>query len=262
MTMDFTVLALIIVFGILIGSFNNVLIFRVPRQESVVKPGSRCFDCQKPLKWYDNIPLLSYVLLKGRCRYCGAKIPLRYPLVEALTGLMFGLVYLRFGLSFDTLFALVFVNVGIIIVFIDRDFKIIPDSFILVLLGVGLGNFVFKAFSEELFDPGFYLFGLVIGFLILFIIRIFGELVYKREALGLGDVKLLAVGGFYLGWPNVFLTLLISSVVASVIELTLIAMKKRSREDQIPFGPYLMIGLTVALFFGTDIISWYIGLMP
>ncbi|MCF7932181.1 MAG: prepilin peptidase [Acholeplasmataceae bacterium] len=260
--MEITILAIIIIFGILIGSFNNVLIHRIPRNESIVKPGSRCFDCHKPLKWYDNIPLVSYLVLRGRCRYCGAKIPFRYFLVELLTGVMFGLVYLRFGLSADMVLAAVFVNVGIIIVFIDRDFKIIPDTFILILLGVGLANLIVKAFSGDPFDVGFYLFGLIIGFLILFFIRIFGELIYKREALGLGDVKLLAVGGFYVGWPNVFLTLLISSVVASIVELTLIALKIRSREDQIPFGPYLMIGLTVALFFGTDMISWYLSLMP
>lgn len=259
--MDIFVLLAVFLFGVIIGSFNNVLIHRIPRGMSIIRPGSRCFSCHEPLKWYDNIPLLSYILLGGKCRYCKARIPFRYFLVELLTGVLFVLLYLKFDLTVDFALAAIFINTGIIVVFIDRDYRIIPDFLILIILAVGLANLLVRATTEPGFDVGFYIFGLIIGFLVLFIVRVFGELIYKREALGLGDVKLLAVGGFYLGWPYVFLTLLLSSVIASIIELSLIRFGVRSRDDQIPFGPYLVIGLALSLFVGEEIITWYTGLL-
>jgi leader peptidase (prepilin peptidase) / N-methyltransferase len=259
--MDPIIIPVLIVFGLIVGSFNNVLIYRVPRGESIVKPGSHCPSCQEPIKWYDNIPVLSYLLLRGKCRHCHEKIPFKYPAVELLTALLFVISYLHFGLSFDMFVAILFFNVGLLVIVTDLETRIIPDVYQILILASGLGYVVYHLIQGDT-EPGFHIFGLIIGFVILYMIRIIGELVYKREALGLGDVKLLAVGGFLIGWPNVFLTLLFASVAGSLLELTLIGMKVKSRDDEIAFGPYLMISMMVLFLYGNDIIRWYLAFLP
>ncbi|MFP4187643.1 MAG: prepilin peptidase [Acholeplasmataceae bacterium] len=259
--MDTIYTLLFIILGTLIGSFNNVVIHRYPRGESIVKPRSRCPECGHVLAWYENIPLFSYLFLRGRCSSCKEPIPIRYFLVELLTGLLFGFAFAYYGFSAELIFALIFIDVGLIIIYIDLDHHFIPDLFNAILFVLASGYVVYQAVTVEGFNVGTHLFGLIIGFMLLYMIRIFGELAYKREALGLGDVKLLAVGGFYLGWPNVLLTIMLASVIASVIELTLIKMKKKDRRDEIAFGPYLMGVMIILMFFGNDLISWYINLL-
>ncbi len=259
--MDTIYTLLFIIFGTLIGSFNNVIIHRYPRGESIVKPGSHCPQCGHVLAWYENIPLFSYLFLKGKCSSCKEPIPIRYFIVELLTGLLFGFAYAYYGFSAELIFALIFINVGLIIIYIDIDHRIIPDLFNVILFLLASAFVIHQSITVEGFNIGTHLFGLIIGFMLLYMIRIFGELAYKREALGLGDVKLLAVGGFFLGWPNVLLTIMLASIVASVIELTLIKMKKKDRHDEIAFGPYLMGVMIFLMFFGNDLISWYINLL-
>jgi leader peptidase (prepilin peptidase) / N-methyltransferase len=259
--MDPIVFIIIFVLGLLIGSFNNVLIHRILLNQSIVKPGSQCPKCQSKLKFYDNIPVLSYLILRGKCRNCKNKISIRYPLVELLTPLLFVLAYAMFGLELYLAFALIFINIGIIIVFIDIDHKIIPDRFIITLLIIGILHIAINYGLDSRFDIGYYIFGGIIGFMSLYIIRIFGELIYKREALGLGDVKLLGVAGLFLGWAHVFLIIILSFVAGAFIELILMRLGIRDKKDEIAFGPYLIMAMLVALFFGTQIISWYLSFL-
>lgn len=259
-SMEIIILVSLLVLGLIIGSFMNVVIYRVPRNLSIVSPGSKCSSCNSEVKPYDNIPILSYILLGGKCRKCKEKISIRYPLVELLVGILYVLCYLFLGLTVELILGLIFVTCAVGIIFIDIDFKIIPDSFIVIigLLGIGImvNNYINAGFDGVVLN----ILGFVFGLGIFLIIRLAGSMIYKKEAMGLGDVKLMAVAGLYLGLLNTFLTILISSVVASIIEVTLIKLKIRKKDDEIPFGPYLVIGMIISLFVGTYIMDWYLGL--
>lgn len=242
---------IIFLFGLVFGSFANVCIFRLPKGKSIVKPSSYCPSCGKSILWYDNIPLISYIILKGKCRFCKTPISPRYFIVEFITGLLFFLIYKKFGISPPFFIFLIFALSLIIIGFIDIDTYLIPDVIVLPLIPLGLifSTIFPQIHNMERFKSFLYSFtGILVGGGILLLLGIVGKIMFKKEAMGGGDVKLLAMIGSFLGWKNVLLSLFFASLVGTLISLILILFKKRSIEDYVPFGPYLGIGAIISMF--------------
>ncbi len=245
-----------IIFGALVGSFLNVCILRLPKEESIVWPGSHCPQCKKPIKFYDNIPLMSYFLLRGKCRYCKGSISLQYPLVEGITALSSLFLVMKFGPSLSFFIYFIFVAALIVITVIDLYHQIIPDLISLPGIAVGL--------LLSLINPYITFFNSLIGILLgggsLFLVATLYQWFFKREGMGGGDVKLLAMIGAFLGWKAVILTILLSSLVGSIIGVTIMFLKGKDFKYAIPFGPFLSLGAAISLFYGYDIINWYLYL--
>lgn len=248
------------VMGALIGSFLNVCILRMPRNESIVLPASHCFACHKVIAWYDNIPIASYFILRGRCRHCGAVFSMRYALVEALTGLLFALTFGYFGLK-PVAFVYVFLIAALIVeTFIDLDHQIIPDEITLPGIVIGLLLSVLIPGLHGQMFWGWNVFwsfiGVLVGGGVLYLMGTIAEWVLKKEAMGGGDVKLLAMIGSIIGWQGVVWTLFVSSVIGSVVGLYL----RAKRGDQlIPYGPYLAAAAVSYIFVGPQCVRWYLG---
>ena len=254
-------------FGSIVGSFLNVCIYRLPRGESIISPSSHCPGCQKALLWYDNIPFLSYIGLKGRCRHCHQGISFRYFVVEFLTAILFLSLFLKFGLSWNMLIYLVFISGLIVATFTDFDHLIIPDVVTLpgLLLGLILSTVypsiqrAIHPWSNICTSPGegflASLIGALLGGLSLYAIGALGGKVFKKEAMGGGDVKLLAMIGAFLGWQLVALTIFISALSGSLVGL---AIKLKKGESYIPYGPYLALGAVISLLWGEGLINWYL----
>ena len=234
------------IFGAVVGSFLNVCIFRLPVHESIIKPLSRCPHCHHHIRFFDNIPLISFIILKGKCRDCGAKISWRYPLVELITAVLSLLLFFQFGLTLRFLTFFIFVSVLIVITFIDLDHQIIPD--ILTLPGIPifflLAIFVVKIPWLEA------VIGLLVGGGILFTIAFIYELISKREGMGGGDIKLLAMIGGFLGWKSLIFILLFSSFSGAIIGITAMIIKKQDMKYAVPFGPFLSAAAVAYLFWG------------
>lgn len=243
--------------GLCIGSFLNVLIYRLPLGRSIVKPGSACPNCGARIRWYDNIPVLSYLLLRGKCRHCQSRISLRYPLVELVTGLLSLAIFFRYGVSWACLFYFIFISGLIAIIFIDFDHQIIPD--VITYPGIVAG------FISSLILPNITysdsLIGIILGGGILYLIALGYLMLAKREGMGGGDIKLLAMIGAFLGWQALPFTILSSAFLGSVVGI--IAMLKTGKDTKmaIPFGPFLSIGAILYLFWGARITLWYLGLL-
>ena len=254
---------IVFLFGLVVGSFLNVCIYRIPRGISIIVPSSRCPSCNNPIKPQDNIPLLSYIMLRGRCRFCKARISMRYPLVEFLNSVFYVALLWRFGFGWHTFVYFVFSSVLIVIAFIDLDFQIIPDR--ITLSGIPLG---FIAGSLILTDPfsrssllGMKnsLIGMVSGFVAFYLIALAGSAILKKEALGGGDIKMMAMVGAVMGWKAVILSTFIGSLVGSVVGIFLMVLEGKNRHAKIPFGPFLALGALFTLFFGQDMLFWYLG---
>ena len=243
-----------IIFGALVGSFLNVCILRLPKEESIVWPGSHCPHCKHPIKFYDNIPLVSYILLKGRCRHCHSPISFQYPLVEGITALGSLLLFMKFGPSLSYLFYFLFVAALIVITVIDLYHQIIPDVISLPGIGVGL--------VASLMIPQITLSNSITGILFgsgsLFLVSAYYEWLRKKEGMGLGDAKLLAMIGAFLGWKAVILTIFFSSLIGSITGIIMMLLKGKDFKYAIPFGPFLSVGAVVALFYQNEIITWYL----
>jgi leader peptidase (prepilin peptidase)/N-methyltransferase len=254
----------IFIFGALIGSFLNVCIYRIPQGLSIIRPSSRCPACGTPIKVYDNIPILSYMLLLGKCRTCGAKLSVRYPLVEFLNAALYVFLFYRFGPGSPwVLFSYaLFVSSFIVIFFIDLDHQIIPDGITLpgILLAVVLGSTVLPdPFSRsELLGFKTSIIGFLAGGGSFYLIAIAGKSVLKKDAMGGGDIKMMAMVGGLLGWKGVLLTTFCGSLFGSIIGVSLILVKGREWGSRIPFGPYLVTGALISLFWGQDIFMWYL----
>ncbi len=234
------------IFGAVIGSFLNVCIFRLPAETSIVKPSSRCPYCRHPIRYYDNIPIISYILLGGKCRDCGGKISWRYPLVELITGLLSLLLFIKFGLTLKFLAFFIFTAVLIVITFIDLDHQIIPD--VLSLPGIPL-FFLAAVFIVKL--PWMEaLLGLLIGGGVLLTIALVYELISKREGMGGGDIKLLAMIGGFLGWKSLIFLLLFSSFSGAIIGVAAMIIKKQDTKYAVPFGPFLSAAAVAYIFAG------------
>ena len=244
--MFFLMNCFIFIFGAAIGSFLNVCIFRLPAKKSIVKPRSQCPYCQHPIRNGDNIPLISFILMRGKCRDCGGKISWRYPLVELITAGLALLLFLKFGLTIKFLIFFIFTAVLIVITFIDLDHQIIPD--IITLPGIPifflLAIFVVKIPWLEA------LIGLLIGGGVLFAIAFVYEFLTKREGMGGGDIKLLAMIGGFLGWKSLIFVLLFSSFSGAVVGLTAMIIKGQDMKYAVPFGPFLSAAAVAYLFLG------------
>jgi len=246
---------LIFVLGLIVGSFSNVCIYRVPRNESVIYPGSHCPKCHSNISPIDNIPLLSYILLKGRCRNCRSKISIQYPVVEFLTGLIYLIIYLIYGLSIQSLVYLILSSALIIIAFIDLNEQIVPDVISLPGIGVGLILSFFVPYISFINSA----LGVVVGGGIILIIALVGSMIFKKEAMGGGDVKLAAMIGAFLGWRYTIISLFLGFFLGALTGIILIMAKIKKREDAIPFGPFIALGSIITLLWGEKILLWYLG---
>lgn len=248
--------SIVFILGLLWGSFANVVILRLPQGESVVLPRSHCPSCQATIAWYDNIPVLSWLVLRARCRRCQASISWRYPLVELLTGVGFAAVFWKYGLSWLTLEYLIFVWGLIVVSFIDLDHMILPDVF--TLSGIVIGLLGAALNPERAFWPSFL--GVLMGGGFLWMIAYFYWLIRKEEGMGGGDIKLLAWIGAVLGWTSIPFVVLIASLVGSLVGLTVAFRSRSGLKSMIPFGPYLALAALLFLFGGEKLSLWYIGL--
>ncbi|MFW6130928.1 MAG: prepilin peptidase [Atribacterota bacterium] len=244
---------LIFIIGLIMGSFSNVCIYRIPRNESIIRPGSHCPRCSKPIPFYDNIPVISYLLLHGKCRYCGHPIPLQYPIVELATGLFYLALYLFYGLQLITFVYMILCSLLIIISFIDLKERIIPNVLSLPLIPIG---FILSFFLKRL-SPVDSLLGILAGGGSLLIIAIAGTYLFKKEAMGGGDIKLAAMIGAFLGWKLTLLSLFLGFFLGSVIGVIVLVTTK-SKSDIIPFGPFIALGAMLSIFWGPAIINWYL----
>ena len=265
-----------IILGLLIGSFLNVVIHRLPKmmeQEwhnnclelqgkeipeqakfNIVKPRSACPSCGHQITSMENIPIISYLLLRGKCKGCKAKISMRYPLVEALTGALLGAVAYKFGYTYTTLFAWIFTIALITLTFIDFDTQLLPDDITLPLLWIGL---LFN-FNHGFTDLKSAVIGALIGYLILWSVYWLFKIVTGKEGMGYGDFKLLSAIGAWFGWQIIPAVILLSSVLGAVIGIAMIMFRGTSGGTAIPFGPFLALGGIAALFFGQQLASFYL----
>ena len=236
--------------GLCVGSFLNVVIARVPEGRSIVGPGSACPRCSTPIAWYDNVPLLSFALLRARCRKCGEPISWRYPVVELVTGLLFVLALAERGLTIDLRPALLLVSGLVSITGIDLVHQLIPDVISIPGIVVGL------AVSTLTGRPGWLdsLVGVVIGGGIFLLI-----IVASRGGMGGGDMKLGAMLGAFLGWKLVLVAILIAILAGGVFAIVVLLLRRKGRKDAVPFGPFLALGGVVSLFWGESLLAWYLG---
>ncbi len=239
-----------IISGLVIGSFLNVLIYRLPRSLSLKRLSSFCPECGKKIAFYEKVPLFSYFLLKGRCKNCNKQIPFKYPLVEVLCALLFFLNYYFFGISIQALSGIIFCSVLVVVTFIDIDFKLIPDILILPFSIVGIAIHIIASPSAW-----WVVLASAFGaFIFMFIIHI----IYQK-GLGMGDVKLSFMIGAFIS-RNVIVGLFLSFLLGSFFGLIMLLTKKRKLKNTIAFGPFISMGSIIALFYGNEIISWYLSM--
>lgn len=245
------------IFGICIGSFLNVCIFRLPAGKSIVHPPSSCPGCGTAIKFYDNIPVLSYFILRGRCRHCHTPIAFRYALVELFGGLMAMCVYVKFGPGIEGIVYYGFIAALLVVTFIDIDHRIIPD--VISLPGIVLGfaaSFVMPSLNWT--DS---LLGLLAGGGSLYAVAWGYELITGKEGMGGGDIKLLAMIGAFIGWQGVLLTIFLGSAMGTLVGVTAMLKEKQNMKMRIPFGPFLALGAVISIFFGNELILWYWGVL-
>jgi leader peptidase (prepilin peptidase)/N-methyltransferase len=252
--------------GAIAGSFLNVCIHRMPREESIVAPPSHCPHCRTPIKPYDNIPIISYVALRGRCRYCGERISPRYLIVELLTAFGFVVLSLLYAASLPMMIIAVIVMCGLIVVFfVDLEHQIIPDEISLGGIAFGLAvSLLYPSIQSALTHRQALLkslAGLALGGGIFWLIRIVGGKVFKKEAMGLGDVKLMAAIGALLGPALTLFTTFAASFIGSAVGLSLIASGRAELRSRLPFGPFICAGALLSFLCGNWIIGWYLSLL-
>ncbi len=242
-------------FGLALGSFANVCIYRLPLKRSIVSPPSTCPQCGSQIRFYDNIPILSYILLRGKCRNCKEPISIQYPLVELITGIISLALFIRYGPSYQYILYLLFCGSLVVITFIDLHHKIIPD--VISLPGVIIGFLVsllpgYPTWLESAI-------GIVAGGGGLLLVAVTFEKLTGKEGMGGGDIKLLAMIGAWLGWKSLPFVILISSVLGIIIGGGALFISGKGMHVKIPFGPFLAMGTLIYFFFGSAIIRWYAG---
>ena len=251
---DLSIVVIIFIIGMCIGSFLNVCIYRLPESKSIADPPrSICQSCNSHIRFYDNIPVVSYLLLKGRCRHCDAPISFRYPLVEVMSGTVAISLLFTFGLSLEGLVYFVFISSLLVITFIDIDHKIIPD--IISLPGIPIGLVASFALPTVTFKDSAI--GLLIGGGSLWFVAWAYNLIARRDGMGGGDIKLLAMIGTIIGWKGVIFTIFAASTVGSCVGIAVMLIKGKDMKFAIPFGPFLSIGAIAYVFFGSRFLSWY-----
>lgn len=245
------------VFGTVIGSFLNVCIFRIPEKESVSYPASHCMACGHPLGFLDLIPILSYLFGGGRCRYCHRPISPQYIIIETITGALYGAVYLLFGISAHAMLLILFFSVLLVVAGIDLHHMYIPDGAVLLLLAVAGGDLVLKLVAGH-FSIAFVCAAFLLSGILLFIC-IIGFLVFRKEAMGMGDVKLVFPIGLLLGIRNGLMCLYFSFIIGAAVSIGLLFLNKKKFGSQIPFGPYIVAASIIVLLFGDVIWNAYLG---
>lgn len=240
-------IAITILYGILIGSFLNVCIYRIPKKENIVVVSSHCMSCGKQIKWYDLVPLVSFLILRGKCRYCKAKLSWQYPAVEALNGILYGIIVLVNGFNITSILYCLATSALLALSMIDWRTYEIPPSFNIFIGILGIIRLILDL-------PHWY--NYVIGFVSVsgFLLLIF--LVTKGRGIGFGDVKLMAAAGLLLGWKLIILSLGLGCVLGSIIHITLMYVKDKDRV--LAFGPYLSLGIFISMLYGEQIIEWYL----
>ncbi|MFH1594342.1 MAG: prepilin peptidase [Candidatus Omnitrophota bacterium] len=242
--------------GTIIGSFMNVCIYRLPGGESIIKPRSRCISCGKAIAWFDNIPILSFLALRGRCRSCKKTISIRYPIVEIISGIMCALLFTYFGFTAKSFILLVFSCALVVVSFIDFAIQEIPD--VITLPGIVIGLISAALFPSLVGSPdnisAFFnsFLGVLAGGGTIYILGFVGEFIFKKEAMGGGDVKLLAMIGAFIGWKLAIFTFFLAPFFGAAVGITL---KLKDGREIIPYGPYLSLAAIVAIFYGDAVIG-------
>ena len=241
------------------GSFCNVCIYRLPLEKNIIKGRSFCTSCEKQINWYDNIPILSFIFLKGKCRCGKSKINLQYFLVELVSAISFVLIYYFYGVSITTLLLIILTIFFIIIFFIDLKHYIIPNELTFPLMFIGFVKSFDPNLNQSLF-PNYInsLIGGLFGYSIIWLIIFFYKNLRKKEGMGLGDAKLIAVVGFWFGWFSIPFTIFISSLVALIFSVPSLLKKTRDMSTQIPFGPFIIIGCLIYVYFANYIKNFFL----
>ena len=257
------VLTFLILTSLCIGSFLNVLIYRLPIKESLTKKNSHCPKCGHMLKWYENIPLLSYIIQRGRCRGCKELISIQYPIIEMLSVCVFVIAYIRFGLSIETFLFTLLLQMFIVVFMIDMKHQIIPDSINIVILILGLISLIIPHSSiNQLYSINYV--DKIIGFLValsLLLLFLVLEKVLNKELMGGGDLKLFFGVGLFMGWQLLLLGIFFAAVIALITEMLKKVIKSEKFLNKvIPFGPYLVLGFALVYVFGLDIICLYLSI--
>lgn len=241
------IISLFFILGAMIGSFLNVCIYRIPNNESVVKPPSHCFSCGERLKYKDMVPVIGYFLNKGRCKYCGTKYSIRYSSIELMTGIIFSLVYLRYGYNIETLYMLILCSTIIVMIFIDIDHHIIPDRIHAIIIILGIIRSVHLTHNSLAFMIG----GFLIGGGVILLVALIGPM-------GGGDIKLFASLGLWLGPFNTVFAIILSFVIGGIYGALLLLFKFKDRKDQIAFGPFIGLSGLAMIMFYREILSFYL----
>jgi leader peptidase (prepilin peptidase)/N-methyltransferase len=245
---------ILFVFGAILGSFANVIIYRVPRGESVVRPPSACPACGTRIRFWDNVPILSYLVLRGRCRDCGARISPRYLVVELLSAAIPLILYLRFGLGRELAVYWPLSYVLLVLSFIDLHERILPDK--VTLPGIAVGLIVAPLTGLTTLPAS--LIGAAAGGGALYLIAIAGTAVFGKESMGGGDIKLAAMLGAFLGWQSVIVFLFIAFFVGAVVGVAVLAARRSEADHTIPFGPFIALGAFLTMAWGNAIVQWYL----
>lgn len=243
--------------GMCIGSFLNVCIYRLPAGKSIVRPASACPVCGNPIRWYDNIPLISYVILRGRCRGCSTPISLRYPIIELLCGLFAMASAMQYGINMPALIYFILIAALLVITFIDIDHRIIPD--VISLPGIPLGFLCSFILPQLKWSDS--LIGIAAGGGSLLTIALGYQLITGKDGMGVGDIKLLAMIGAFLGWKGVFFTIMASSLIGTAVGMVVMLRSGKGMKMAVPFGPFLSMGAILYVFFGPRLIDWYFNLL-
>lgn len=249
--------ALIFLTGLFIGSFFNVCIYRIPNEKSIVLPPSHCTSCNHKLAVLDLIPVFSYLFLKGKCRYCGASISVQYPLIELLTGTMYLVLYLHFGFTWQLLISIVLASLLLIITVIDLKHMIVPDE--LVVFGL-ISAFVFQITRISPIGYLDAISGALLGGSIFLVIALLSMFILKKDGMGGGDIKLMAMIGALTGWKVTLLSIVLSVYLGGLLGGALLLFKVKRRGDYIPYGPFIAMATIISVLWGDSIISWWLGL--
>ena len=241
------------ILGAIVGSFLNVCIYRIPSGKSIVFPASYCPTCGHPVKVYDNIPIISYILLRGKCRNCHKRISPIYPAIELLTAVMSLILFRKYGLSFEYLFSFVFTCALIVITFIDLKHQIIPD--IITLPGIPLFALAAIFFMDVTIKDS--LIGILAGGGCLYLVALMYQLLTKRDGMGGGDIKLLAMLGGFLGWQSLWFVIMASSLIGAAAGISVMISKGKDSKYAIPFGPFLSIGAIAYIFWGNMVMKLF-----
>lgn len=245
-------ISFIAILGLVVGSFLAACAYRIPRKIKISCGRSMCPECKYTLKWYDLVPVFSYLILKGKCRYCTTRISLRYPAIEFLNALFWVIIFLKYRLTIEALIYAVVASCLLLLSVIDIGHMIIPDRTIVIILAAGIMLTILRL-PEDL-----KVLSRIIGFFVVSI-PFYIIALLKSDGMGGGDIKLMAVSGFLLGWKGILIALVLGSCSGAVYGVSVLIRRKKKRNDQVPFGPFLSAGILVSLLFGTEILAWYLG---